>query len=88
MLFPFGPHRLYPSVFIRVEREVVGRNCRNYLLGQLESEGGKANPEWQAAIRRQWQWPTGASGRQTHMQVRGLSLGVSSSAVVGFLVWL
>ena len=27
--------------FIRVEREVVGRNCRNYLLGQLESEGGK-----------------------------------------------
>ena len=31
-----------PEIFyIRVDREVVGRNCRNYLLGQLESEGGK-----------------------------------------------
>ena len=72
--------RAWLQFFIRVEREVVGRNCRNYLLGQLESEGGKGT--------RTWQWPTGASGRQTHMQVRGLSLGVSSSAVVGFLVRL
>ena len=35
-------------IYIRVDREVVGRNCRNYLLGQLESEGGKGtrNGQW------------------------------------------
>ena len=35
------PCYFYAIFYIRVDREVVGRNCRNYLLGQVELKGEK-----------------------------------------------